>query len=254
MKICIDGKNITTKQLTEWKRKRVKKVLKVLNYKSADIRNLNNISKKLVEIKMSYSYQEMYKKLKTKLKLSEMIMGTGAYLSGNKRRFARTEIYLDGITAKKAAKGIEDLMLNQSAKNTRVNLAACPDHYVLRPLGGKNVEVIETTGNSPLPVQFFIVFDDETGLQTPRDHSYEYESTGVARLKDGTIIGGVRHQIKDTKTGIKVKLSVEFPSITPTSIIQSHQMHLACEFSYWLQWIKNQKDMDPEAMNKNFIS
>ncbi|WP_341302960.1 hypothetical protein MHB44_11070 [Lysinibacillus sp. FSL H8-0500] len=249
MKIYIDGKDITNEQLTEWKRKRVKKVFKVLNYKSAEINNPDKMSEKLAEIKIGYSYQEMYNELESKLKLSEIIMRMGAALSGNRRKFSQTEIYLDGITAEEASKGIDNLMLNQSLENNRVNLSACPDHYALRPLGKNELEVIETTGNSPLPVQFFIVFDDERGLQTPRDYSYEFQSVGVARLKDHTVIGGVRHQFKDTKTGIKVKLSVEFPVLAPTSIIKSHQMHLACEFSYWLQWIKNQKNNDISSLN-----
>jgi|SRR5690625_1196499 len=137
--------------------------------------------------------------------------------------------------------GIDNLMLNPSEENNRVNLSACPDHYALRPLGENELEVIEMTGNAPVPVHFFIVFDDETGLQTSRAHSYAYQSGGVARMKNGTVIGGVRHQIKDTETGMKIKLSVEFLALNPTSIIKSLQMHLACGFSDWLQWIKDRK-------------
>ncbi len=241
MKIYIDGKRISNDQLTQWKRKRVKKVFNVLGYESADINNPDRMIEKLAEIKMRFSYQDMYNKLESKLKLSERVMRLGASLSGNRRKFSRTEIHLDGMTAKEAIQGIDNLMLHQSDRNQRVNLSACPDHYALRPLGGDQLEVIETTGNSPLPVQFFITFDDETGLQTPRDPSYAYQSAGVARLKDGTVIGGVRHQLKDTETGMKVKLSVEFPVRTPTFLLASHQLHLACEFSYWLKWIDEKK-------------
>lgn len=242
MKIYISSKHITNDQLTKWKRVRVKKVFKVLGYKSSEINNPDRMIEQLMKIKMNYSYQEMYNKLKFRLKLSEIIMRAGAALSGGRRKFSQTEIYVDGITAEEAIKGIDDLMLNPTDENNRVNLSACPDHYALKPFGENELEVIETTGNSPVPVQFFIVFDDETGLQTPRDHSYAYQSAGVARLKDGTVIGGVRHQIKDTETGMKIKLSVEFPALAPASVIQSHQMHLACEFSYWLQWIKDHRD------------
>ncbi len=244
MKIIIDGKNIKNDQLKEWKRKRIKKVFKTLGYKTDEINNPNRMIEQLTTIKLNYSYQEMYNKLKAKLKFSEVIMRIGAALSGNRRKFSQTEIYLDGITAEEAIEGIDNLMLNPTEENNRVNLSACPDHYALRPLGENQLEVIETTGNSPVPVQFFIVFDDETGLQTPRDPSYVYQSVGVARMKNGTVIGGVRHQMKDTETGMKIKLSVEFPALAPTSIIKSHQKHLACEFSYWLQWIKEQRNND----------
>lgn len=47
-------------------------------------------------------------------------------------------------------------MLEQSRENNQVNLSACPDHYVLRPFGENELEVIETTGNSPFPVQFLL--------------------------------------------------------------------------------------------------
>ncbi len=37
-------------------------------------------------------------------------------------------------------------------------------------------------------------------------------------MKDGTTIGGVRHQFKDTDTGIEVSLVVEFPALCPNSL------------------------------------
>lgn len=241
MKIMIDGNNISNEQLTKWKRKRMKKVFNTLGHKEPELNDTDVMIKKLTELKLNYSYDEMYDKLKSKLKLSEMGMRIATVLSGNRRKFSKTSIYLDGITAEEAINGIDSFMLEQSDENNQVNLSACPDHYVLRPFGENELEVIETTGNSPFPVQFFIVFGDETGLKTPRDKSYQYQSTGVARMKDGTTIGGVRHQFKDTDTGIEVSLVVEFPALCPNSLIESHQMHLACEFSYWLQWIKEHK-------------
>ena len=64
------------------------------------------------------------------------------------------------ITAEEAINGIDSFMLEQSRENDQVNLSACPDHYVLRPFGENELEVIETTGNSPFPVQFYC-FGDE---------------------------------------------------------------------------------------------
>lgn len=241
MKIYISGNHISKEELIKWKRERIKKVLSTLGHREPEVNDTDTMIKKLTELKLRYSYNEMYDKLKSKLRMSEIMMRVGAALSGDRRKFSKTDIYLDGITAAEAIKGIDRFMLMQSHENDQVNLSACPDHYVLRPFGENELEVIETTGNSPFPIQFFIVFDDETGLRTPRDNSYKYQSVGVARMKDGTIIGGVRHQFKDTDTGIEVSLIVEFPALCPTSIVKSHQMHLACEFSYWLQWIKYQK-------------
>ena len=239
MKIIINGKSISKQELDQWKKKRYSKAIKNLKKRIEIIDDMDAMARKVTEIKMQYSYNEMVELLKNKLWLSEKIMKLACTASKGKRKFCITEIEMSGISAKEIIDGIDDLMLIQSRKNDEVNLSACPEHYVLRPLGENTLEVIETTGNSPLPVQFFIEYNNEAGIQTSRDYSYEYQSTGIARLKDGTLLGGVRHQFKETKDGFKARLVVEFPSSCPDSIIKSHQMHLACEFSYWFNYIKN---------------
>ena len=62
------------------------------------------------------------------------------------------------------------------------------------------------------------------------------DTVDIARIKDGAIIGGVRHQFKDTETGIEAKTLVEFPAICPRIILKEHQKHLAAEWSGWIQW------------------
>lgn len=239
MKIIIDGKIISKQELDQWKKKSYSKAIKTLKQKVVIIDDMDIMARNLTEIKMQYSYNEMVKLLKNKLWLSEKFMKLACTVSRGKRKFSITEIEMSGISAKEIIDGIDTLMLTQSRKNDEVNLSACPEHYVLRPLGENTLEVIETTGNSPLPVQFFIEYDNKTGIQTPRDSSYEYQSTGIARLKNGTLLGGVRHQFKETKDGFKARLVVEFPSICPNSLIKAHRMHLGCEFSYWFSYIKD---------------
>ena len=239
MKIIIDGKRISKQELDQCKKKSYSKAVRALKQKVTIINDMDAMAKKVTEIKMQYSYDEIVKLLKNKLLLSEKFIKLACIVSREKRKCSITEIEMSGISAKEVIDGIDSLMLKESGKNNEVNLSAYPEHYVLRPLGQNILEVIETTGNSPLPVQFFIGYDNETVIQTPRDYSYEYQSTGIAKLKSGEVIGGVRHQFKETECGFKARLVVEFPSICPDSLIKSHQMHLACEFSYWFNWIKN---------------
>ena len=52
---------------------------------------------------------------------------------------------------------------------------------------------------------------------------------------DGTPIGGVPHQFRDTAEGIHARLLVEFPLPMLTSIVHGHRWHLACEFSNTLE-------------------
>lgn len=241
MKIIISEKIISKQELDMWKKRRYSNAFSLLNSKIDMNDDIDTMSKKLIDIKMRYTYEKMLKLLKSKLAFSEKLMKVANYISKGKRKFSITEIQVKGISAKKAISEIDELMLVQSRENNKVNLSAYPEHYVLRSLGENNLEVIETTGNAPVPVQFFIDYGSEIGLQTPRDYSYEYQSAGVAKLKDGTLIGGVRHQFKEMEDGFKAKLVVEFPAICPNSFIKGHQMHLACEFSYWFNWIISQQ-------------
>lgn len=131
-------------------------------------------------------------------------------------------------------------MLEQNKEYEFVNLSANPDHYLLHAQNN-TLEVIETTGGSPFPIQMFITFGEEKGLTIPRDDLYPYQSVGIARLADNTIIGGVRHQFKDETKGFSARLAVEFPITTPNYFIKQHQIHLACEWKNWFQWVITQK-------------
>lgn len=240
MKIIVNGDEFTKNELDSWKRKRVVKVLKNLKETLPMVEDTDELCDRLTSIKLKMSYKEIVSSMKLKLVIGQIGMKTAAILSGNKRRTAITTIFAEGITAEKFNIIIDSLMLEDSPEYRKINLAACPDHYVLRPFDG-TLEVIETTGNTPVPTQFFITFNDDTGLKEPRDLNYPYQSTGIAKLKDGTIVGGVRHQFKDTQSGIEVRALVEFPNLCPKAIVREHQKHLAAEWSNWIDWaIKNQ--------------
>lgn len=240
MNIMINGKEFTKDEMDNWKRKRIGKVLKNLKKDLPMTRDINPLCEELTSLKMNMSYEEITSLIKAKLAVGEAGMKITAVFSGNRRRTAVTTIFADGITAEKFAKMIDCLMMEDTEEYRKVNLAACSDHYVLRACNG-TLEVIETTGNMPVPARFFITFNDETGLREPRNLQYPHQSTGVSRLKNGTVIGGVRHQFRDTETGIEVRTLVEFPCLCPNTIIREHQKHLAVEWSNWISWaIKNQ--------------
>lgn len=240
MKIIINGNEFTKDELDRWKRKRVRKVLKNLKAALPMVEDTDELCDRLTSIKLKMSYEEITSLMKLKLIIGQIGMKAAAILSGNKRRNAITTIFTDGITAEKFNVIIDSLMLEDSQEYRKVNLAACPDHYVLRAFN-ETLEVIETAGNTPVPTRFFITFNDETGIKEPRNLSYPYQSTGIAKLKDGTIVGGVRHQYRDTQSGIEVRTLVEFPRLCPQIIIKEHQKHLAAEWLSWIDWaIKNQ--------------
>ena len=197
----------------------------------------------LTDVKIQLGSEEIVQRLRHALKVNELAIKIFAKLSGEKRKFAIVEVEADGISAERVSHWVNEINLNENSDEqyTKVNLRACPDHFVLRCTEGKALEVIECNGNFPTPFQFFLQYGDETGLKAERDEHFPYQSVGAARTKDGVVIGGVRHQFRDTDTGFAVRLCVEFPSFTLNFIVKSHQMHMATEFSYWLQWIIDNK-------------
>lgn len=76
---------------------------------------------------------------------------------------------VEGLTAEQVSAGLDKLMFGQNKEYDFINLLACPDHYALRPLGDSRLEVIETTGGSPFPIQFL--------LTTVKKRNYESHVT-----------------------------------------------------------------------------
>jgi len=243
MEIKIEGRTITAEEIDRWRYSRVKNAFSLLKEKREIPSDTAQAMLLLTNVKEELGGEEILKRLRTKLALNTAAVKLFTRLSGGKRKFAKTEIRADGITAEKASRWVNEINLNAGfdRQYTRVNLAACPDHFILRCTGEKTLEVIECNGNYPTPFRFFITYGDETGLKTPGDPSFPYQSVGAARTEDGVVIGGVRHQFQDTETGFMVRLCVEFPSMTPGFVVRTHQIHLAAEFSYWLQWIIDHK-------------
>ncbi len=241
VKAFIDGKEFSTKELELWNVKRLKKACRTLKIKTSNNQDVLDLYQEVMNKKEKLTHDEMLKLLHKKLYVSRLIMKFASVLSGRHRRTSQTTVFAEGITAEKFSQMLDDLMLKPSKENRSVNLSANLEHYILNPVDGV-LEVVETTGNSPLPTQFFITFHDEQGIVEPANKLYTHQSVGVAKLNDGTIIGGVRHQFRDTSSGIECRLLVEFPALCPKFLIKAHQKHLAVEFTNWAKWIIANQD------------
>ena len=114
-------------------------------------------------------------------------------------------------------------------------LGACPDHYIITKDKLGRQLVVETTGGSPLPARFTVDYDDVSSLSTQSDPAYPIQVAGVARLSDGLVVGGVRHQFRQEGIGFRALLTVEFPHASPGYMIAQHRWHLATEFSNWIE-------------------
>lgn len=236
--ITIDGKSVPMEEVEQWRYGRISNAFHNLKMHEHVPSEPAKAEAKLLKVKLSLGENEIQRRMEAILRLNTAAIKIFTRLSHGKRKFAVAKITADGITSEQAAYWINTVNLNaeHNEEYTKVNLAANPDHYVLRCTQDHTLEVIECNGNYKTPFQFFITYGDETGLRTPVNPNYPYQSVGAARTAEGTVIGGVRHQFRDTATGFEALLCVEFPSATPSFVVKSHQIHLAAEFSYWLNW------------------
>lgn len=244
MKIQIDEKEISEAEIEGWENKRRLKTIKTLKNKFG--LNLKNdcSNEELAAAKRSIPEEKIYSRLGNNIRLSNFVTRMmNGFCHGN-RTSSVTEITLPGINAQKLQEEYFDIMLNNTEANRLLSLRANPDHYLLKGIENNKQEVIECTGGLNYQSHFIIEYGNENGLKSKQNPDYPYQACGVCCLTDGTPIGGVRHQMKDTETGAKIRLEVEFPSNLPKSVLQQHQLHLACEFKNWFGEIltRNSKD------------
>lgn len=236
-----NNKFIEIEKIRKWEEKRMKNVYDILNLVQ-NKQNLNN----LAELKIAIGEDEIRNKLNFSLNISNFISKIISFLSFGKRKYSIVEIEINNIELQpiEFIHRLNLIMLNNDTKYNKMRLRACPDHYLISNTNENEQEVIETTGGSPFPAQIYITYDDEEGLQSKKDSTYDEQIFGVARSKNGTIIGGVRHQVKKELNGLKIKLLVEFPALILNYMIKEHQIHLMCEFNNWIRDIINDSNFN----------
>ncbi|MBX3564223.1 MAG: hypothetical protein KF730_06550 [Sphingomonas sp.] len=227
----IDGVVHERDAVLAWEDRRMAAVRKRLGLaRSSAPRDIQR--KELLERKLALGHSGLRKLLGRKLWLSEKIARVSVAVSGKSRRFSVCEIEVARGSAAHFAKWFMDL---NTVDGERAMLDACPDHYIITPDQQGRQIVVETTGGSPLPGEFTFDVDDISTLLTTADPSYPVQIAGVARLRDGLAIGGVRHQFREEGDGFRALLTVEFPGSVPAYMIAEHRWHLAVEFSNWIE-------------------
>lgn len=242
----INGKVVSHDKVNEWEFKRmvaVHKVLKTMegakfspNFdKWIKDKKIDAMRSDILKVKMQLGIDKMRSELKIRSNLADVISKFSNILT-NKRKFSMTEIVIPNtnLTPEELLDRIIDIMMVNNDKHLEINLNTNPDHYVLQEVTDNIQEVLETTGGAPLPTHFFAHYNDEEKLQSSFDPKFDVQAPGTARLEDGTIIGGVRHQVGREKNGLRFRALVEFPAVLPNYMIKEHQLHLACEFGHWI--------------------
>ncbi|KAF9173568.1 hypothetical protein BGX21_004003 [Mortierella sp. AD011] len=237
-----DGKVVPYKTINEWEAKRLTHatnfVRRQLGMKEPlGVQTMDEQRSRLAEMKIEMGEDKVRKMLGFYLGFSQFMIEIVSFLSFGRRKYSVVEVTVSDVDISPSAfyDKLIHIMMDDSVEYSRMRLMACPDHYLLANAGENTQEVIETTGGSPLPIQFYICNGDSEGLRSQKDSTYDVQFFGVARTKRGTPIGGVRHQIRQEVNGLRLKLLVEFPVLIPNWMIRQHQKHLMCEFGHWIR-------------------
>lgn len=227
LEVIIDGQVQDRAAVLAWERRRMAIVRRKLGL-SPSPGPIEQQREELADRKLALGHARVRALIRRGLWLAGKVSRLSVAMSGNARRFSVCEIKVATGSASHFVRWFDDLT---ALNREREMIVACPDHYIIaRDAVGRQL-VVETTGGSPTPVEFWVDYADVSSLQTFPDTSYPYQVAGTARLSDGLVIGGVRHQFRQEGAGFRALLTVEFPGRMPRRMIAVHRWHLAAEFS-----------------------
>ncbi len=227
----INGREVPRSQVLAWEQRRALTVLKKLGVKPVST-DLPKLHQQLLARKAELGADGLMHLLRREIAISDHMTGLVARLSRGGRRFCITELVVDQGSAERFVAWFE---ATGRANDDRAMLGATPDHYLLHTDANGTMQVVETTGSMPLASRFFMNPADQDGLRAPVDPTFPLQIAGVARLKNGFPIGGVRHQLRNEGSGFRIRLIVEFPILMLQGMIDGHQWHLASEFANWIE-------------------
>jgi hypothetical protein len=189
--------------------------------------------KALVAHKVALGHAELERRLRREMAAAARSSRMMTALSRGRRRFCTVELRGRGGSAE----GMPAFYAAAMASGDEAPLlAASPDHYVLRQRDDGVQQVIETTGGSPLASRIFLGDGDSGPVVTAADPAFPVQWVAVGRASlDGPPAGAIRHQFRDDPDGFTVRLTIEFPRVTPGRFVRAHRWHLACEFSNWIE-------------------
>lgn len=254
MKITVlfEGKPIDLSEIEAWEKKHSVAMTKRLQRKykvtfpdgfiqRIPQMEIKKVRAELVRAKQRIGSEGIRSRLSRTLKLTDWIAGIMTIISRHKKKSSVVDIYVHELPKsfelKKFCTDILNLMTMNSDENAAICLAGSPDHLILEGKGDCVQEIIEITGGAPMESRFLNYYGDENGVDYPKDNSFPIQMAGVSRLKNGLLVGDVRHQYRMEENGFHAKLADEFPKVFTRKMITEHQFHLACEFLVWYHWL-----------------
>jgi hypothetical protein len=243
-----DGRTVSRQEVQQWEVMRGKRALRLLKahlgaertlsllssagLTSTEPDELRDLRETLAVLKARLGPDGIRTMMQSKCRRSELAIKAVLALSAGRKKVCTIDLLADGTDAKGY---LAWFMHTHESDDEAQMLAANPDHWLIRRTEDGRQEVIENVGSSPLPSHVFINFDDEHRPALKQDPAFPIQLVATARLPNGRIAGGVRHQFRDEGEGLRARLCIEFPLAFPGPIMRAHQWHLACEFSNWIE-------------------
>lgn len=162
---------------------------------------------------------------------AERMVGTMRKLSLGRVKKCRMEVFAKGVSADEFVGWFEG---RSAANDEAAMIAAHPERYIIVNEGGRQ-EVWETGGGAPFTARFVIDFTDKADATAQRIEGYMHFIAGKAVDEDGRKVGGAMHQFRDDDGGMRGVLSIDCPLLTPGAVMSGHKVHLAIEFSNWIE-------------------
>lgn len=250
MTFFINDHNVPLSHILDWEFKRLIHSYKWLNkrkeckftpmfYNALQKKDNDIVRQEILAAKLALGLDTLRQSFSAYTTLGNTSSILGTYASRNHRKLCSTDIVVTNshLTPEDVLHRISYIMMINTPEHLAINLNSNPDHYVLQSVSDSVQEVLKFTGGSPLPTRFFARYGEDEGLTSTISPGFTAQLFGTAKLENGQIIGGVRHQVKREDNGFRFRALVEFPSILPNNMIKEHQLHLACEFGHWINAI-----------------
>ena len=156
--------------------------------------------------------------------------------SNGKWREVRLDMGVDGFTATQMVRTLAALQsqgpwgVDRDQFMIKFMYPMHPEHYVNPPyeVGG----IVETLGGMPTRLRLAPRQLDEMPhfVQKVADESYPLKQCANGELDDGTTVGYLFHQYKDTPTGCDLIFRGFGPAAAPDFVVEEHEQHFAVEF------------------------
>ena len=199
-----NGKSVSRADVLAWEAKRATKGLRRFGVDAA-AGDLAAQRTALAAAKLAIGRDAIENQLAREIRISDRLTGMLARASRGRRRFSQVELLVPWAKAAELPAWYAE---KTETDDELAFLAATPDHHLFRSLENpKRQEVWETTGGSPVASRFFIEIDSDEGLRSQPDPAYPIQLFGCAKLANGTVLGGIRHQFRDEPEGARVPLA-----------------------------------------------